>query len=144
MMSRAVGILVLALAVACGGCSNSPTSATTTPTTSTTPITEVFTGTLTSGTPAFYSFTVVQKSNVFLMLASETQSSTGPTLSIPLNLGLGVPAGVGCGLTQSVTVAPSLTAHIAVTLDPSIYCVNLQDVGNLPAPVNFAVRIVHQ
>jgi hypothetical protein len=143
MTSRSVGILVLALGIVSAGCSNSPSSPTPTPISST-PVTEVFTGTLVPGIPAFYSFTVNQKSNVFLMLASETQSSTGPTLSIPLNLGLGVPAGVGCGLTQSVTVSPSLTAQIGVTLDPSIYCVNIQDVGTLPAPINFAIRIVHQ
>jgi hypothetical protein len=78
------------------------------------------------------------------MLASLTLANTGPTLSVPVNLGLGVPAGIGCGVTQSVTVGPALTPQIAVTLDPGIYCVNIQDAGNLTSQVNFAIRIAHQ
>jgi hypothetical protein len=73
-----------------------------------------------------------------------TLASPGPAVSIPVQLGLGIPAGIGCGLTQSVTVPPALTPQIGVTLAPGIFCVSIQDVGTLTSPVNFAIRIVHQ
>ena len=71
-------------------------------------------------------------------------ANPGPAVSIPVKLGLGVPAGIGCGLTQSVTVPPALTPQIGVTLAPGIFCASIEDVGNLKSPVSFAIRIVHQ
>ena len=142
MAMRAIASAVLLSALLTAGCSSSPTTpASTTPAT---PTTELFTGSLALKDSTFYSFTVVQKSNVFLTLASLTVADPGPAVSIPLNLGLGVPAGIGCALTQSLTVPPMLTPQIGVTLDPGIFCVSIQDVGNLTSPVNFAIRIVHQ
>jgi len=143
MSTKAIASAVLLSALLNAGCSNSPTPTQTTSTTSTTS-TEVFIGSLALKDSSFYSFTVMQKSNVFLTFASMTVASPGPAVSIPVKLGLGVPAGIGCGLTQSVTVSPALTPQIAVTLDPGIFCVSIEDVGNLVAPVNFAIRIVHQ
>src|SRR5260370_32003257 len=111
MISRAFLPALVLLGTLIAGCSNSPTAPTTTTTSTTptvTPLTEVFVGSLPKGGSSFYSFTVVQKSNVFLMLASLTLANTGPTLSVPVNLGLGVPAGIGCGLPQACTVGPAL------------------------------------
>jgi hypothetical protein len=142
MAMRVIASAVLLSALLTAGCSSSPTTPTST--TTPTPTTELFAGSLALKDSSFYSFTVVQKSNVFLTLASLTVAVPGPAVSIPLNLGLGVPAGIGCALTQSLTVPPTLTPQIAVTLDPGIFCVNIQDVGNLTSPVNFAIRIVHQ
>ena len=141
---KAVASAVLLSAVLAAGCSNNPTTTTTPTSTTSTNFTEVFTGSLAVKDSSFYSFTVLQKSNVYLMLASMTVAPPGPAVSIPVKLGLGVPAGIGCGLTQSAIVAPALTAQIGVTLDPGIYCVNIEDVGNLTFPVAFAIRIVHQ
>lgn len=107
-------------------------------------MTEVFTGSLALKDSSFYSFTVNATSNVFLTLASMTLASPGPAVSVPVEIGLGIPAGIGCGLTQSVIVPPLLTPQIGVTLDPGVFCVSIQDVGNLTSPVNFAIRIVHQ
>jgi hypothetical protein len=142
MTMRATAAALLLSALLTAGCSSSPTTPTST--TTPTPITELFAGSLAPKDSNFYSFTVNQKSNVFLTLASLTVANPGPAISIPLNLGLGVPAGIGCALTQSVTVPPTLTPQIGVTLDPGIFCVNIQDGGSLTSPVNFAIRIVHQ
>jgi hypothetical protein len=136
--------LALASALLAAACSNTPSSTTTPSATTSTPFTEVFIGTLPVGGSSFYSFTVSQTSNVFLMMASLTTATPAPTVSVPLNLGLGVPAGIGCDLSQSVTVTPALTPQIGVTLDPGIYCANIQDVGYLTSPVTFAIRIVHR
>jgi hypothetical protein len=143
MSTKAIASAALLSASLTAGCASPPTTTSPTPTTSTT-TTEVFVGSLALKDSSFYSFTVVQKSNVFLTFASMTVASPGPAVSIPVTLGLGVPAGIGCGLTQSVTVSPALTPQIAVTLDPGIFCVSIQDVGNLTAQVSFAIRIVHQ
>jgi hypothetical protein len=140
----AVVVLAAVLAARCSGNSSSTGTTPTSTTTTTTPITEVFVGTLSLGGSSFYSFTVNLRSNVFLTLASLTTGSPSPTIFVPLQLGLGIPAGIGCGLTQSVTIAPALTPQIGVTLDPGIYCVNVADVGNLASAVTFAVRIVHE
>ena len=155
-MTRATTIAAggLLLAVMTASCSSNPaapattTTTTTTPTTPTpsaaTPETEVFIGTLAVKDSSFFSFNVLGSSNVLVTLASMTTGTPGPAVSIPVSLGLGVPSGIGCGLTQSVIVPPALTPQIAVTLDPGIFCVSIQDVGNLKVPVNFAIRIVHQ
>jgi len=137
--------VVLALLVAASlsaGCNNNPT--TTSPSNFVVgPTTEVFTGSVDVNGSAFYSFTVVTSGTTSVMLASITTGTPGPAADIGMSLGIGVPAGTGCPVTTSVMVGPALTSQIASALTPGIYCVNIADVGNLRAQVNFAIRIVH-
>ena len=140
-MRNAVFALLL-LASLGVGCRNSP--GTTSPSTTTTgPATETFTGSLDVNGSSFYSFSVASLGTVSVMLASITMGNPGPAAAIPVSLGLGVPAGIGCGVTTAVTVAPALTSQIASSLPAGIYCVNIADIGNMRAPINFAIRIVH-
>jgi len=133
-------LLLTSLGAGCGNDSSTPT----TPSTSTAPTTEVFTGSLDVKGSSFYSFSVLSTGTVSVMLASITLGSPSAAAAIPVSLGVGVPAGLGCGVTTAVTVAPALTSQIANSLTAGIYCVNIADIGNLTAPVNFAIRIVHR
>jgi len=78
------------------------------------------------------------------MLASVTTSTTpGNSTNVTLGMGLGTPLGTGCVETTSVQASPALQSPLVSNLTAGTYCVRVYDVGNLTAPVNFAVRIVH-
>ena len=138
---RSVVFALLVVASLGAGCTGS-SSTTTAPTVSGT-LTEVFVGSLDVNGAGFYSFTVSSTGTTSVMLASLTQATPGPVADLAVSLGVGVPAGIGCPVTTAVSVGPALTSQIATTLTPGIYCVNIADIGNLRAAVNFAIRIVH-
>jgi hypothetical protein len=138
---RSVVFALLVAASLSAGCSGSSTTTPSTVVSGT--LTEVFAGSVDVNGAAFYSFTVTTNGTATVMLASVTTATPGPAADIGMSLGIGVPAGTGCPVTTSVTVGPALTSQIATTLAPGIYCVNIADAGNLRAPVNFAIRIVH-
>jgi hypothetical protein len=126
------------LTVACGS-DNNPS----TPTTPILPSSEVFTGTLAVKGSSFYSFTVAVSGNVSITLASLVPKAPGPAVSAVMGLGVGTPDGTDCAITNSVTTAPGLTAQLVNSLTPATYCTKIYDLGELTAPVDFAVRIVH-
>ena len=130
----AIGILT----ASCGG-SNTPT----TPTTPVLPSSEVFTGTLTPQGSSFYSFTVAATGNVSITFAGLLAKVPGPALNTVMGLGVGTPDGTDCSVTNSVTSAPGLTAQLVNSLTPATYCAKIYDLGQLTAPVEFTVRIVH-
>jgi hypothetical protein len=104
---------------------------------------DTFAGQLSAGETRFYSFTVQEGGTVSVMLASVTVPATGAALSVPLGLGLGVPAGTGCALSQSLQTASALMAQLSTPARPGVHCVSVYDVGAVTAPVNFAVRFNH-
>lgn len=126
------------LCTSCGQ-TETPTSPTTV---ATGPRTIVFSGTLGVGGSRFYSFTTSQAGTASLMLASITRTSGGPALPATVGLGLGVPSGTDCAITASVATGAALTAQIAESVLPGIYCARIADVGGLSEPVAFAIRIV--
>jgi hypothetical protein len=130
----AIGLLT----TACGS-NNTPT----TPTTPALPSAEVFSGTLTAQGSSFYSFTVAATGNVSITLASLVPKAPGPAVSTVMGLGVGTPSGTDCEVTNSVTTAPGLTAQLVNSLTPATYCAKIYDLGELTAPVDFTVRIVH-
>jgi hypothetical protein len=91
----------------------------------------------------FYSFTVNETGAVSATLASLMDQRTGPASTSVVRLGLGVPAGVGCSVTESIETGPALTAQLTTTLNPDVYCVEVHDIGTLTTPVYFTVRVVH-
>ena len=105
------------------------------------PITELFVNTLDPGGSPFYSFTVSQAGWAGVTFASATTTTSGPALQTNLKLGLGIPAGTGCGVSKSIVTSPGLTAQISTSMDPGIYCVSLADTGVLTGTINFVVRI---
>jgi hypothetical protein len=129
--------VVMLTGAACGD-SAPPTSPSAEPTTTT----EVYVGTMAPGGSGFYSFRVVNPGSVSMTLASLTASSGSP-VAAAMQLGMGVPVGVGCAVTTSVTAAPGLRTQLTSQAGANIHCVQLSDLGNLTAPVAFGVRIVH-
>ena len=140
MTARMLAIAAVAtLAVACGD-EGSPTSPT-----DTTPVTAsvTYAGTLDVGASRFYSFTNSAAGSVTAFLASVTVTDTRLPLAVPLELGIGVPAGTGCATTTTQVVAPGLVSQMTVSLAAGVFCLRVADAGELRAPVAFAVRFTH-
>ena len=134
----AVVVLVGLLTAACGNDDdNTPAP------TPVGPQTEAFSGRLEVGGSSFYSFTVGASGQVAITLASLVPTKPGPALSAVLDLGVGTPLGTDCNVMNGVPASPALTAQLVNTLTAATYCTRLSDPGNLTAPVNFTVRIVH-
>lgn len=130
-------VLLSLTAVACDD-SSTPTE----PSATATGSVETFAGTLVAGGSSVYSFAVVSSGTVAITLASVTANRLTP-IDVPLRLGLGVPSGTGCQVTDGVEVTPGLTAQLARDLIAGTYCVDLYDVRGLYAGARFSVRIVH-
>ena len=131
-------IIVAAAGAACGG--NSPT-APSTPTSSGS--TQNFTGSLPLQGSSFYSFTVTTAETVSVSLASLTAGGSSSAATSVVRLGLGVPLGTDCSVNNSVDTAAGLTTQLTASVNPDIYCVRISDIGNLPGPMNFTIRIGH-
>jgi hypothetical protein len=144
-IARTALVGVMLAGAACGGNSSStiaPTTTTTTAPGGAVLTTELFTGVLPVKSSQTYSFTTANQGTVSVTLASLTMMQPGPALNIPLGLGLGMSSD-GCTATSQVTATPALSPQITVALAAGTYCTSLSDIGQLTAPVNFAVRIVH-
>jgi hypothetical protein len=132
-----------AAAAAAAGCSNptvtTPSSSAVTATTST----DYFTGTLTPGGSAFFSFTVSSAGTAEVTLASTTMANIGPATPLALRVGLGTPLGEACSTVRTIDTVPGLEAQLLNSLGAGIYCVNVADIGAVKGSVLFAVRIVH-
>jgi hypothetical protein len=138
-MMKATVLAVLIAASATAACGNNDAS-TTAPATSSS---ETFSGLMALQGSNFYSFTVSAAGTVDVTLASLMGKSPGPASNTIVALGLGNPVGTGCSLITSVNAAPGLTAAISNAVSPDVYCVQIQDIGNLTVPLNFTIRINH-
>lgn len=144
MIATPARVFLLALLVftitgpACGSNTESPTTPSTPSVTR-----DVFEGTLSASGSSFYSFTVVEAGAVHVTLVSLASDAPPSTISVPMGLGVGIPNGTGCDLTQSVTAAPALVSQLTVPMAAGTYCATLFDVGHVTTTVRFAVRIVH-
>jgi hypothetical protein len=141
MMKAAVlALFVAALAAAgCGG-GSSPATTTTAPSANSL---ETFSGILAPGGSIFYSFAASTAGTANVTLASLTSSSTPAASTTAVGLGLGNPVGTGCTLLTTMNVKPALTAQLTSPVAVDVYCVQIQDVGNLTAPLDFTIRISH-
>ena len=138
-----VGVLVL-----CGACSHDSTaepSLTTTAssTTAAAPtVSEVFSSTLPVGGFKFYTFNIAVNGTVNVTLVGV--SGVGVPTTVQLGLGIGQPAGTDCATTVSATAGTTATApQVTGTFGPGLFCVRVNDVGNLFNPANFTVTIAH-
>ncbi|MDO8795659.1 MAG: hypothetical protein Q7J25_13690 [Vicinamibacterales bacterium] len=139
MKAAVLAILVVASATAACG-KNSQSTSTTAPSTLST---ETFSGLVGLQGSNFYSFTVSAAGTVDITLASLMANSTGPASAVVVGLGLGNPVGTGCSLINSVNTAAALTTQLTSAVSPDVYCVQIQDVGNMTVPLNFTIRIKH-
>jgi len=133
-----ITVAVAFVTAACGD--DTPTSpSSSTPTTSTV----TFAGTLGVGDARFYSFTNAAAGSVSALLASVAAADTRLPLAIPLEVGIGVPAGTGCPATTTQLITPGLVSQMTVTLAAGTFCLRVADAGGLRAPAAFAVRFSH-
>jgi hypothetical protein len=135
-------LVSLAMALVTAACGDdAPTSPSSTDTPSTSTVT--FTGTLAVGGARFYSFTNAASGSVTALLGSVTSAETKLPLGVPLEIGVGTPAGTGCSTTSTQLVAPGLTSQMTVQLAAGVFCLRVADTGELREPASFAVRFTH-
>jgi hypothetical protein len=96
------------------------------------------------GGSRFYSFTNNAAGSVTAFLASVTAAGSPSPLALPLELGIGVPAGTGCATTMTQVVTPGLVSEFSDSLAAGVFCLRVADAGQLKGPVTFAVRFNHQ
>jgi len=133
-------LLALCLAATCAGCGDdTPTS----PTSALTLTTESFTGTLTVNGQRFYAFNAPSGSAVSVLLANLRTADTPALPSTAVGLGVGIPAGTGCAVANSVVTTPALTSQFQASVDSGIHCVAIFDTGALTEAVSFAIRFSH-
>jgi hypothetical protein len=139
-MTRRHIALLLWLMVA-SACDDGPTSPddTTTPSTSSV----VFEGTLDPDGSRFYSFSASQTGSVTVNLASLNLVGRREALTVPVQIGVGVPKGEGCDNTESLETAPALVSQFSASLNSGIHCVSVADAGQLPGAAIFLIRFSH-
>jgi K+-transporting ATPase A subunit len=136
-------VLLALLTIACGADSATAPSSTSTAASSPTAAYDGFEATLGHGGSSFFSFNVTTAGAAGVMLASVVREGQFPPLVVHLRIGLGVPAGEGCNVGESVDVLPSLTPQLATTLPAGIHCVSVEDVGEVTGTVVASVRFTH-
>jgi len=137
--------LFLVLAPACSDpetpTSPTETTATTTQTVAEPSVTEEFAGVLPTGGSAFYSFSVGVYGTVNVTFSSI--SGAGVPATAWMALGIGVPSGEDCATTSVVNGPTGSTPQLTTTSNAGVYCVRIQDLGNLFAPARFTISIAH-
>jgi predicted small lipoprotein YifL len=151
MKIRAFGAFALAAALAsvlaCG--SSTPL---TVPTVAPTPTLETFTGTIACCFNSdFNSFTIGQSGNIDITLTALTLGGVPSTISMVI--GIGIPSGTTCSLLSGGAVngpagasgTPSIAELSGGPLGAGTYCVQVTDVGNVPAnaTVSYTVTVTH-
>ena len=139
MTRRMPFVLLLPLLIA--ACGDNPTAPDDTEAATVSPT--VFEGTLDLNGSNFYSFTVSQSGSITAYLASLTLVGHREALVVPVRLGVGVPKGEGCGVTQSVDTSPALVTQLMLRLGTGIHCINISDIGALPGAAVFSIRFLH-
>lgn len=135
---RTIFPVALALALMGAGCDNSAGGDTTPTPVTLTP--ETFSGSVEPGSSAFHSFTLAQAGEVDVTL-----TAAGPPATILMGLGVGTPSGSSCQLLTggSVTTRAGTTPQLVGSANAGTYCVQVYDVGNQAATVNYTVIVAH-
>jgi hypothetical protein len=133
-------LLTLCLVASCAGCGeDTPTS----PSSALTLTTESFTGTLAVNGQRFYAFNAPSASAVSVLLGNLRTADTRALPSTAVGLGVGIPAGTGCAVADSVVTTPALTSQFQTSVASGIHCVAIFDTGALTETVSFAIRFSH-
>jgi hypothetical protein len=122
--------------VACGG--NTPSPSPTTPTVTRT--TDTFSGSVQVAGSAFHSFRVAQTGTTEVTL-----TAASPPATIIMGVAIGTVDDAGCTrLTGgSVNTAAGSIPQLAGVTSTGTLCVQIRDVGNQTAPVNYSVSVTH-
>jgi hypothetical protein len=144
MNARLVAVLFTVL-LAASGCGDNPTSPDSTSSATTTGTSSVvYEGTLTPNGSGFYSFNASATGLVSAHLASLALVGHRDALPVSVRIGVGVPKGEGCALSQSVDTAAALVTQLTAPLiTTGIYCIGIVDIGALPGAAVFSIRFTH-
>ncbi len=141
-MKRFRVCVAFAVALLAGACGDSPTAPDAVVTTSVSQI--AFEGVLESGAARFYSFSTAQAGSVQATLQSLVAVGRRDAVNVPVRLGVGVPRGEGCAVSESIETSPALVAQFSSSSLPTgTYCLNVADSGDLPGATRFLVRFSH-
>jgi hypothetical protein len=144
MNGRLASVLVISLLVAsgCGDNATSPDDTSSSTTTATSSI--VYEGTLAPNGWGFYSFKPSATGLVEANLASLALVGHRDALSVPVRIGVGIPKGEGCALSQSIETAAALVTQLTAPLTTTgIYCIGIADIGALPGVAVFSIRFTY-
>ena len=145
-MTRLSVIALFALgAFAAAGCNDSPTAPDdTADATSPSANVIVFEGVLEPKGARFYSFRTSQTASVKATLQSLTRIGQRDAAAMPVRLGVGVPRGEGCAMSESIDTSPGLvTQFSSSSLAAGTYCINVADTGHLLSAMQFLIRFSH-
>ena len=143
MNARLACVLVTSLLVA-SGCGDNPTSPDDSSSTTKATSNIVYEGTLAPKGSGIYSFTASATGLVSANLASLALLGHRDALSVPVRIGVGVPKGEGCALSQSIDTAAALVTQLTAPLTTTgIYCIGIVDIGALPGVAVFSIRFTH-
>jgi hypothetical protein len=131
---------VAAIALLAGAGCNKNTTAATTTTSTVTRTTDTFSGTVPIGGSAFHSFAVTVTGTIDVTLTVAT-----PPPAIVMGLSVGTLADGTCTalVGASVKAPAGASTQLSGMASPGTLCVEVHDVGNQSAPVNYTVIVVH-
>ncbi len=130
-----LGLALLGLASACEEPAPGPIN----PTFTQGVVHESFSGHLPLLSSRFYSFTMPQTGRVALTLLSLTAG--GDPSSDQIGIGVGVPRGFDCIVSNTAVTGVGVTPQLQLELDPGVYCAAVFDNSTLSQPVDFSLNI---
>jgi hypothetical protein len=138
---------VIAMSVACGSSTSTPTAPTGASKT------ETFTGGFdVGGAGPVHNFTIAQSNGLLnIVLTAVTNTTTNTAAGVAVGLALGSQSSGGCvaisGASATVTAgSTSITSGLSGTANAGSYCLLVFDVGNLAgiaSPVTYSVDVTH-
>jgi hypothetical protein len=139
---RALGILLVGVAVGAAGCDKTPPPTSPSGTFASGPVQiETFTGTLTPFGVRFYSFTVSNPGTIYLTLIS--LRAGGASLDAQVTLSIGVPAATDCATEFTTQAPPRTSPQLSGFVVPGVYCARIADVGSLTQATEFTMNIAY-
>ena len=136
--------LVIVAGLFAGACDSSSSDQTLTAPTAPPDKTDTFTGTLEVGGTHDHTFTVTKTGEVDITLTSI--SGAGVPSTVFVGLFVGTPSGDVCTLIQGFggSVQANLTTpQITGNANAGSFCVEIKDVGNLAASVDYSITVAH-
>jgi hypothetical protein len=148
-----VRLLALALSIVlCAACDDTPTAptsttsstaSTSTTTSTSTPAAENFELLIPPQSDRFYSFSPTQAGDVKIGLMSVTLVPSPAAFVVAMRVGVGVPAGEGCAVSNAVDMVPALMPQLTVSVSTGVHCIDVADPGTLPGAALVSVRYTH-
>ena len=136
---KAVWVALLGAALCSSACRPNSTPTATSPISNTPVVVETYSDVLPLGGAVFYSFSVPVDGEVLVTLL-RLEEDGAPSAAL-IGMAIGRPAGVGCSTSAPQGFGTSVKPNIQDNFKAGVYCVRINDFGNLHAPGNFSINI---